>query len=557
MFHHTAAKARSSLFTGVMALALAAVPARAAAPVAAPAIPAGEEVITGVTSAAHIPGPGPASPRGAEAAGPFQRLVLANVMVIDGTGAPPFGPVNIEIAGDRIVRISDIGGTRAMGGGTTDSGAAAAEPGTRVIDGQGGYVLPGFIDTHEHIGTPIHLYGGQLTDADYVLKLLLAHGVTTVRDVGSMMGLKWTTELRQQAAAGTITAPRIIAYALFPERTAKPEAAREWVRAARRNGADGVKFLGATPEVFAAAIDEVNRLGMGSAYHHSQLSVTRQNAVNSAELGLQSIEHWYGLPEAMFEDRTVQAYPTAYNYNDEQDRFGQAGRLWQQAAAPGSPRWNETIARLLKTGVTLDPTFVVYEAARDLSRVQHLEWHDAYTMPYMMKSWAPNPRAHGSFFFDWTSEDEIAWRSNFRLWMRFVNDYKNAGGKVAVGADSGFIYATYGFAYIREFELLQEAGFHPLEVVRAATLTGALLLKLDRDVGTVAVGKLADLVMVAENPLRDFKVLYATGHPYLDRTTGKMATTTGIRYTIKAGMVFDAAMLRQQVREMVAAKKAK
>ena len=178
-------------------------------------------------------------------------------------------------------------------------------------------------------------------------------------------------------------------------------------------------------------------------------------------------------------------------------------------------------------------------------------------MPYMMKSWAPNPRAHGSFFFDWTSEDEIAWRNNFRLWMRFVNDYKNAGGKVAVGADSGFIYATYGFAYIREFELLQEAGFHPLEVVRAATLTGARLLKLDRDVGTVAVGKLADLVVVAENPLHDFKVLYATGHPYLDRTSGKMATTTGIRYTIKAGVVFDAVMLRQQVRDMVAAKKAK
>ncbi|MBS0254962.1 MAG: amidohydrolase family protein [Proteobacteria bacterium] len=556
MRHTISTTGRRALLAGAMATALIAAPARAGAPApaTAAAVPAGEEIIHDVTSAAQVPGPGPgpASPRGAEAAGPFQRLVITNVMVIDGTGAPPYGPVSIEIAGDRIVRIADIGGTRSMGG-----GVAAAGPGTRVIDGQGGYVLPGFIDTHEHIGTPIHLYGGQLTDPDYVLKLLLAHGVTTVRDVGSMLGLKWTTDLRQQGAAGTITAPRVVAYALFPERTATPEAAREWVRAARRNGADGVKFLGAAPEVFAAAIDEVNKLGMGSAYHHSQLSVTRQNAVDSAELGLQSIEHWYGLPEAMFEDRTVQTYPTAYNYNDEQDRFGQAGRLWQQAAAPGSPRWKETIARLLKTGVTLDPTFVVYEAARDLSRVQHLEWHDAYTMPYMMKSWAPNPRAHGSFFFDWTSEDEIAWRNNYRLWMRFVNDYKNAGGNVGVGADSGFIYATYGFAYIREFELLQEAGFHPLEVVRAATLNGARLLKLDRDLGTISVGKLADLVVVAENPLRDFKVLYATGHPYLDRASGKMATTTGIRYTIKAGVVFDAGLLRQQVREMVAAKKAK
>ena len=57
--------------------------------------------------------------------------------------------------------------------------------------------------------------------------------------------------------------------------------------------------------------------------------------------------------------------------------------------------------------------------------------------------------------------------------MSFLNDYKNAGGRVTTGSDSGFIYQTYGFGYIHEFELLQEAGFHPLEVVRSATLYGA------------------------------------------------------------------------------------
>ena len=60
--------------------------------------------------------------------------------------------------------------------------------------------------------------------------------------------------------------------------------------------------------------------------------------------------------------------------------------------------------------------------------------------------------------------------------MRFLNEYKNRGGKVSTGSDSGFIYKLYGFDYIREMELLQEAGFHPLEVIRAATLCGAEVL---------------------------------------------------------------------------------
>jgi imidazolonepropionase-like amidohydrolase len=139
--------------------------------------------------------------------------------------------------------------------------------------------------------------------------------------------------------------------------------------------------------------------------------------------------------------------------------------------------------------------------------------------------------------------------------MRFVNDFKNAGGRVGVGQDSGFMYNTYGFGYIRELELLQEAGFHPLEAVRAATLNGAELLRMDKEFGTVAVGKKADLILVAENPLRNFKVLYGTGHAYLDSATGKMARTSGITHTIKDGIVFDARVLLQQVRDMVAAKK--
>ena len=85
--------------------------------------------------------------------------------------------------------------------------------------------------------------------------------------------------------------------------------------------------------------------------------------------------------------------------------------------------------------------------------------------------------------------------------MTFINEYKNRGGRVTAGSDSGFIYQLYGFAYIRELELLQEAGFHPLEVIRSATMYGAEALGMEKEIGTVEVGKLADFVILEENPI--------------------------------------------------------
>jgi imidazolonepropionase-like amidohydrolase len=511
----------------------------------------GEEIISMIT-ALGFPPPGMPPNRGDEAQGPYQRLIIKDATIIDGTGAPAQGPVNIVIENDRIVAL------KGHGTGSLPMARISVDPDTRVIDAAGKFVLPGFIDAHVHTGTPTHaIGGGVMTDPEYVLKLWLAHGVTTVRDVGSGMGLKWTLELGRRSARGEITAPRMQAFAAFPEIMESPEAARAWVRAVRKTGADGVKFVGAAPELVRAAIDEAHKLGMKTAYHHSQVSVTRTNALDSARMGLDSLEHWYGLPEVMFDDRRVQDYPSDYLYNNEQDRFREAGRLWLQAAPPGSEKWQSTIAELIRLGLTLSPTFTEYDANRDTMRARTAEWFREYTMPYVARAFEPNPRVHGSFFFDWTTADEIAWKVNFQRWMTFVNDYKNAGGRVTVGSDSGFNYNVYGFGYVRELELLQEAGFHPLEVVRAATLSGAELLGIDKDTGTIEVGKKADLVIVDENPLANFKVLYSTGNPRLDRQTGQLGRTTGIRYTIKDGVVLDVPTLQAQVRTLVANEKAR
>ena len=90
--------------------------------------------------------------------------------------------------------------------------------------------------------------------------------------------------------------------------------------------------------------------------HHAQLYVARANALDSATWGLTTMEHWYGLPEALFTDRIVQDFPLDYNYNNEQHRFGEAGRLWKQAAEPYSDHWYTVMDSLIALDFTIVPT---------------------------------------------------------------------------------------------------------------------------------------------------------------------------------------------------------
>src|SRR5436189_4404757 len=140
--------------------------------------------------------------------------------------------------------------------------------------------------------------------------------------------------------------------------------------------------------------------------------------------------------------------------------------------------------------------------------------------------------------------------------MTFVNEYKNRGGRVTTCSDNGFIYQTYGFGYIRELELLREAGFHPLEVIRSATLYGAQALGVDKDLGTIEVGKLADMVIVDANPLENLQVLYGTGAIRLN-AENKSVRVGGVKYTIKDGIVYDAKKLLADVKKIVDEEKAK
>ena len=429
----------------------------------------------------------------------------------------------------------------------------ALKEGGRELNAEGMYLMPGFVDMHGHIGGD-----AQGAGPEYVFKLWMAHGITTVREP-SGRGVDFAVDLKKKSERNEIVAPRIQAYTGFGQGSdgiSTPEMAREWVRQNAKNGADGIKFFGAPPEIMSAALDENNKLGLRSACHHAQLNVARWNVLHSARAGLTTMEHWYGLPEALFEDRTVQDYPLNYNYNNEQHRFEEAGKLWQQAAKPYSDHWNKVMDELISLNFTLVPTFNIYEASRDLQRARRAEWHEDYTLPSLWDFYQPSKISHGSYWHFWGTEQEVAWKANYKLWMTFINEYKNRGGRVCAGSDSGFIFQLYGFAYVRELEMLREAGFHPLEVIRAATLNGAEALGMADQIGTVAPGKMADFVIVEENPLENLKVLYGTGAIKLTKDN-EVVRVGGVKYTIKDGIIYDAQELLQDVKKMVEEEKEK
>ncbi|MEL6866452.1 MAG: amidohydrolase family protein [Bacteroidota bacterium] len=478
--------------------------------------------------------------------GPWPQLIIRGITLINGNGAPPRGPIDIIVENDRIVSIQVVG---YPGVDIDESKRTPLKAGGYELDASDMYLLPGFVDMHGHIGGK-----SQGADAEYVFKLWMGHGITTVRDPACGNGLQWVLDHKERSERNEITAPRIMAYTVFgqgsEEVISTENMARNWVRQNAKKGADGIKFFGAAPKIMSAALDENKKLGLRSACHHAQMDVGRWNVLNSARAGLTTMEHWYGLPEALFVDRTVQHYPPDYNYQNEQDRFWEAGRLWKQAAPPYSDHWNKVMQELLDLDFTIDPTFNIYEASRDLHRTRRLEWHDTYTLPSLWSFFMPSKISHGSYWHSWGTEQEVDWRQNYQLWMTFINEYKNRGGRVTAGSDSGFIYQLYGFAYIRELELLREAGFHPLEVIRSATLNGAEALGLDDEIGTVEVGKLADFVIVEENPLKNLQVLYGTGAIQLTENN-EVIRAGGVKYTIKDGVVYDAKQLLADVRKMV------
>ena len=497
-------------------------------------------------------GPNPAPDRRSdEGEGPFERLIIRGGTLIDGTGSPPRGPVDIVIENNQIVRIASVGTPFIP----IDEDRRPKDA-TYELDAEGMYILPGFVDLHIHSGNQF-----KAPDAEYTYKLWLAHGITTVRGV-ALGPMEWTLSERDRSAKNEIVAPRIYVY----ERPGNgedwkdgsindPETARKWVRYAARKGVDGLKLGAFRPDIMKALLDEAKKQKLGSTAHLAQTGVAQMNAIDAARLGLGAMTHYYGLFEALYKNHDVQPWPVDMNYTDEQHRFSQVARQWNMIHERGSDEWNTLLEEFKELDFILDPTMTAYLASRDVMRARNADWHEKYTLPSQWEFYQPSRVYHGSYYYDWTTWEEVAWKNFYRVWMSFLNDYKNIGGRVTVSSDAGYIYNLYGFSTIEEMELLQEAGFHPLEIFRGATMHGAQAIfdpKGDNiQFGVVRAGMLADLAIVGENPIQNLKVLYGTGAVRLNDETGRAERVGGVLYTIKDGIIYDARQLRKDVEKMV------
>ena len=497
-------------------------------------------------------GPKAAPDRGKdEGKGPYKRLIIRGGIVIDGTGAPPRGPMDIVIENNKIVKVQNVG----YPGIPIDESKRPGK-GDYEIDAAGMYILPGFVDLHIHSGNQF-----KAPDAEYTYKLWMAHGITTVRGV-ALGPTEWSLNEKERSSKNEIVAPRIYVYDR-PGNGAdwkggpinNPEAAKKWVKYAKKKGIDGLKLTSPRPQIMKALLEEANANKMGSVAHLSQVGVAEMNLIDAARLGLRNQTHFYGLFEALYKNNDVQPWPYDMNYNNEQHRFGQVARQWDLIHKRGSPAWKALIDELLEYNFIIDPTMTAYIATRDVMRAQTAVWHEKYTLPSLWDYYMPSRYNHGAYYFDWTTADEVAWKNFYRVWMSFLNDYKNSGGRVTVSSDAGYTYNLFGFSSVEEMELLQEAGFHPLEVFRGATKHGAEAIfepkGEDIQFGVIRPGLLADLVIIGENPVENLKVLYGTGTVRLNNKTAEAELVGGVLYTIKDGIIYDAKQLLKDVEMMV------
>ncbi len=472
------------------------------------------------------------------------RLLIRNAMVIYGNAKPAFGPVDILIQDGLIARVGNIR--------TLDP------PPDAVIDATGKYVMPGIINGHMHLQDE---RGGIPQPIQYEMNLYLASGATTVRDVGS----NWekAKEWRAASASHQMVAPRILLYErIWSARgTATPEQVREGVRYAKEQGVDGLKLFGMDRDLLEAVLGEARVQGLRSAAH---IAVEETTAKDFAELGVTSIEHFYGIADAALDG--IQNFPPEHNANNEIHRFGRAGELYIQENL-NPKKLSAVLDLMVEKNVFWCPTLSIYVASRDVIKAQNLPWYKDYLHPTMEEYFTPDLQHHGSFFLGWTNTQEVRWRRTFRVWMDALVEFARKGGLITVGDDAGFIYSLYGFGQVHELELLEEAGFHPLEVIEMATVNGAKMIGMEDRLGRVRQGYVADLLVVNGNPLENLRLLnpYGTdiltydGKPvsnYSALPPGdpkvKAARGGGIEWTIKDGIPYHVPTLMKEVRDMVA-----
>src|SRR5918996_1632459 len=187
----------------------------------------------------------------------YERLIIRNATIIEGNGTPAWGPADIVIEKNKIVEIIPLDPV------ALKEGEGKRTEGNTEIDATGKYVMPGLINMHGHVHTE---RGGKPMPVDYCLKLWLACGITTSRDVGSET--KDTVALREKSLRGEVASPRLYIYAYFGTQPypKNQDEARARIRELKKMGADGIKITGTDRDIMQALEDEAKKLGLRVAH---------------------------------------------------------------------------------------------------------------------------------------------------------------------------------------------------------------------------------------------------------------------------------------------------
>lgn len=382
----------------------------------------------------------------------------------------------------------------------------------KTIDGRSKYLIPGLWDAHVHLS-----YFADLgIDASY--PLFIANGITSVRDTGGLVDL--VLPMRDAAEAPGAIAPRVYlsgplvdgaqrVYAGLNGRpnisvgVSTPEEARAQIDELHAAGVDLIKLYEMnTPETFQAAAQRANELGLPITTH-IPLSM---DAIGAARAGVDGMEHLRNLElscAANFQTLLAERRKTMADNTDMDggDLRGTLHRMQRAAAieAQNSDRCNEVIAVLKREQVFQTPTLTVNTIATKRLFADP-DWQDTfvYLPPKIQEQWAASAARMSN-----TMQPSPASEAFTQWSYAMVDKLQDSGVKVMAGTDNPIGYLTPGFSLHKELAFLVESGLTPLEALTAATLHPAEFMRVDDKLGTVEVGKLADLVLVNADPRDD------------------------------------------------------
>jgi len=397
-------------------------------------------------------------------------VALTHARVIDGTGGPARANQTLVIKDGRIAALGETGQVAVPGEATT-------------IDLTGKSVIPGLVMVHEHLYYPTgpNVYG-QL-GASFV-RLYLAGGVTTMRTGGNTNGVM-DINLKRQIEAGTLAGPAIDAtgpYLNGPQNQLQMHALKDADDASRQvaywadMGATSFKaYMQITRDELRAAIDEAHRRGLKVTGH--LCSVTYGEA---AELGIDDLEHGFMASTDFVTDKKPDVCP---------------GQTTGQRTIAGldekSEAFTSLVRKLVDKHVALTSTLTVFETfTPNRPTPPGLD----VLLPELREQFE---QAHQRI----VSNAQSVYGTLFPKGMALERAFARAGGLLIAGTDpTGAGGVIPGFSNQRQIELLVEAGFTPLEAIRICTLNGATYLGRDAQVGSIAAGKQADLVVIAGDP---------------------------------------------------------